>query len=115
MGKIGVLVSVKTNIDFSLISNFLKKISMHVAAANPISITPSDIDDDILEKEKAFQLEEIKKSGKDQSIQEKMLEGKMNKYFKDVVLLKQNFYGPLWEFLKETSQVSMGCGKYEKT
>ena len=91
MGKIGVLVSVKTNIDFSLISDFLKKISMHIAAANPMSIAHSDINDDILEKEKEFQLEEIKKSGKDQSIQEKMLEGKMNKYFKEVTLLEQKF------------------------
>ena len=45
----------------------------------------------ILEKEKAFQLEEIKKSGKDQVIQKKMFTGKMNKYFNEVVLLDQNF------------------------
>jgi len=118
MGKIGVLVSVKTNIDFSLISNFLKKISMHVAAANPISITPSDIDDDILEKEKAFQLEEIKKSGKDQSIQEKMLEGKMNKYFKEVVLLKQNFVMDnsitITQFINNTSKELNGSIEIKK-
>ena len=64
---------------------------MHIAAANPISITSSDIDQEIINKEKEFQIEEIKKSGKDESIQEKMLEGKMNKYFNEVVLLEQNF------------------------
>ena len=64
---------------------------MHIAAANPISITSSDIDQEIINKEKEFQIEEIKKSGKDESIQEKMLEGKMNKYFNEVVLLEQKF------------------------
>ena len=91
MGKIGVLVSVITDIEFSIIKDFLKNICMHIAATNPISISSSQIDSDTLKKEKEFQLEEIKKSGKNQSIQEKILEGKMNKYFKEVVLLEQNF------------------------
>ena len=91
MGKIGVLVSIKTDIEYSKVSDFLKNICMHITAANPISITSSDIDQEIINKEKEFQIEEIKKSGKDESIQEKMLEGKMNKYFNEVVLLEQNF------------------------
>ncbi len=91
MGKIGVLVSIKTDIEYSKITDFLKKICMHIAATNPIAITSSDIDQDTINKEKEFQLEEIKKSKKDQSIQEKILEGKMNKYFNEVVLLEQNF------------------------
>ena len=91
MGKIGVLLSVKTDIDFSLIKDFLKKMCMHIAATNPIAISSSNIDEHILKKEKEFQLEEIKKSGKDQTIQKKMFTGKMNKYFNEVVLLDQNF------------------------
>ena len=91
MGKIGVLVSIKTDIEYSKVSDFLKNICMHITAANPISITSSDIDQEIINKEKEFQIEEIKKSGKDESIQERMLEGKMNKYFNEVVLLEQNF------------------------
>ena len=91
MGKIGILLSVKTDIDFLNINDFLKKMCMHIAAANPISISPSNLDENILKKEREFHLEEIKKTGKDQSIQEKMLEGKMNKYFSEVVLLEQNF------------------------
>ena len=91
MGKIGVLISIKTDISFSNISDFLKKICMHIAATNPIAISSNEIDENILKKEKDFQIEEIKKSGKDQSIQEKMLEGKMKKYFNEVVLLEQNF------------------------
>ena len=91
MGKIGVLVSIKTDIEYSKISDFLKNICMHITAANPISITSSDIDQEIINKEKEFQIEEIKKSRKEESIQKKMLEGKMNKYFNEVVLLEQNF------------------------
>ena len=45
----------------------------------------------MLKKEKEFQLEEIKKSGKDESIQEKMLEGKIKKFFSEVVFLEQSF------------------------
>ena len=91
MGKIGVLISVRTDIDISKINVFLKKICMHIAAVNPISISSSDIDAEVLRKEKEFQLEEIKKTGKEQSIQGKMLEGKINKYFNEVVLLEQKF------------------------
>ena len=61
MGKIGVLVSIKTDIEYSKITDFLKKICMHIAATNPIAITSSDIDQDTINKEKEFQLEEIKK------------------------------------------------------
>ena len=64
---------------------------MHIAATSPIAISSSNIDEDILKKEKEFQLEEIKKSGKDQAIQKKMFTGKMNRYFNKVVLLDQNF------------------------
>ena len=91
MGKIGVLLSVKTDIKFDLINDFLKKLCMHIAASNPISINISDVNEDLLKKEKQFQLEEIKKSGKDESIQEKMLEGKIKKFFSEVVFLEQSF------------------------
>jgi len=91
MGKIGVLLSVKTDIKFDLINDFLKKLCMHIAASNPISINISDVNEDLLKKEKEFQLEEIKNSGKDESIQEKMLEGKIKKFFSEVVFLEQSF------------------------
>ena len=118
MGKIGVLLSIKTDIEYSKINDFLKKICMHIAAANPISITSADIDKDIINKEKEFQIEEIKKSGKDQSIQEKMLEGKMNKYFNDVVLLEQNFVVDdsikINQFIENTSKELNGSIEVKK-
>jgi len=91
MGKIGVLISVDTDLDYLKINDFLKKICMHIAALNPIALSIESISKDILNKEKKFQIQEIKKSGKDQNIQEKMLEGKMNKFFNEVVLFEQNF------------------------
>jgi len=118
MGKIGVLISVKTNIDYSKINDFLKKISMHVAATNPISITSTDIDQNIINKEKEFQLEEIKKTGKDDVIQKKMLEGKMNKYFNEVVLLEQNFVVDdsikIKQFIQNTSKELNGSIEIKK-
>ena len=118
MGKIGVLISVKTNIDYSKINDFLKKISMHVAATNPISITSTDIDQNIINKEKEFQLEEIKKTGKDDVIQKKMLEGKMNKNFNEVVLLEQNFVVDdsinIKQFIQNTSKELNGSIEIKK-
>ena len=118
MGKIGVLVSIKTDIEYSKISDFLKNICMHITAANPISITSSDIDQEIINKEKEFQIEEIKKSGKDESIQEKMLEGKMNKYFNEVVLLEQNFVVDdsikINQFIEKTSKELGGSIEIKK-
>ena len=108
MGKIGVLVSIKTDIENSQLDDFLKKISMHIAAANPISVNEKNIDQDIISKEKNFYLEEIKKSGKEKNIQDKMLEGKMKKFYADVVLLEQNFVIDdkikIKEFVENTSK-----------
>ena len=118
MGKIGVLISVETNIEFPVINDFLKKICMHIAASNPISLSSSDIDKDILKKEKDFQLEEIKKSGKDKSIQEKILVGKMNKYFNEVVLFEQNFVMDnnikIKQFIENTSTKHNGSIKIKE-
>ena len=118
MGKIGVLISVETNIEFPVINDFLKKICMHIAASNPISLYSSDIDKDILKKEKDFQLEEIKKSGKDKSIQEKILVGKMNKYFNEVVLFEQNFVMDnnikIKQFIENTSKELNGSIKIKE-
>lgn len=91
MGKIGVIVSINTNVDRDKIDDFLKKISMHIAASNPLSLSIEKLDKNIIKKEKEIQFEQIKKDNKDQSILNKIIEGKMSKFFNDVVLLEQNF------------------------
>ena len=91
---------------------------MHIAASNPISLSSSDIDKDILKKEKDFQLVEIKKSGKDKLIQEKILVGKMNKYFNEVVLFEQNFVMDnnikIKQFIENTSKELNGSIKIKE-
>ena len=118
MGKIGVIISVETGLKFNDVEDFLKKICMHIAASNPISITSEEIDQDIINKEKEFQLDEIKKSGKDENIHEKILQGKMNKYFNEVVLLEQNFVMDdsikINKFIEETEKNLNGNLKIKK-
>ena len=118
MGKIGVIISVSTKLKYDLITDFLKKICMHIAATNPLSLTSSDLDNNIIKKEKDFQLEEIKKSGKDEKIQEKMLEGKMKKFYSEVVLLDQNFIMDdtlkISQFIENTSKELNGDIKIDK-
>jgi elongation factor Ts len=65
---------------------------MHVAAANPLAVTPEELDKAVIEKERAIYLEQAKTSGKPQDIIEKMVEGRLRKeFFQQVVLLQQVF------------------------
>ena len=108
MGKIGVIISVVTDIEKSKIDDFLKKISMHIAAASPLSLNIEKLDKKVIEKEREIQLEQIKKDKKDQSIINKIIEGKMGKFYSEVVLLEQNFVVDdkikIKDFILETSK-----------
>jgi elongation factor Ts len=64
---------------------------MHIAATNPISISIDDIPSDILEREKNILIEEARDSGKPEEIIEKMIGGRLNKYYQESVLLEQTF------------------------
>ena len=95
MGKIGVIISVKTELNKDKIDDFLKNIAMHIAATNPISLSINKIDDKLIEKERGIILEQIKKDDKgyqlDDVIINKIVDGKIKKFYNDVVLLEQNF------------------------
>ncbi len=108
MGKIGVIISVKTDIEKSKIDDFLKKISMHIAAATPLSLNIEKLDKDIIEKEREIQLEQLKKEKKDQSILNKIIDGKMSKFYNEFVLLEQNYVVDdkikIKDFILETSK-----------
>ena len=95
MGKIGVIISVKTELNKDKIDDFLKDIAMHIAATNPISLSINKIDDKLIEKERGIILEQIKKDDKgsklDDVIINKIVDGKIKKFYNDVVLLEQNF------------------------
>uniref|UniRef100_UPI002FC9B81B translation elongation factor Ts n=1 Tax=Devosia sp. TaxID=1871048 RepID=UPI002FC9B81B len=68
-----------------------KQLAMHIAATNPLSIDPEDLDQAVVARERAIILEQVKESGKSAEIAEKMVDGRMRKYFEEVTLLAQTF------------------------
>ena len=89
LGKIGVLLKLNSSEkDFSEVG---KKLCMHIAAASPLSISEKDLDNKYLETEKEIIEKQLKDSGKPANIIDKMLQGKINKIFEEVTLLKQKF------------------------
>lgn len=94
-GKIGVLVEVNCETDFSGktedFTNFVKDIAMQIAAANPIAIDRERIPEDVLAKEKDIYTTQAKESGKPDKVIEKIVEGKLKKFFSEACLLEQPF------------------------
>jgi elongation factor Ts len=93
LGKIGVLVALKSTADKEKLGQLGKQIAMHIAAASPIALSPATIPAEVLEHEKAVQAEIVAKKavGKPANIVEKMLEGSMRKFYEEVTLLEQVF------------------------
>ena len=106
LGKIGVLLKLG-NSDKHL-DEVGKKLCMHIAAASPLSISEHDLDSKYLESEKEIIKKQLKDSGKPAEIIEKMLQGKINKIFEEVTLLKQKFVMDqslsINDFLESTSK-----------
>ena len=91
IGKIGVLLSLETSISKEKLSGFGKQLSMHIAASSPLSIDKDTLDQKIIEKEKEIITEELKNSGKDAKIIDKIALGKLNKFISDNTLLNQEW------------------------
>lgn len=89
LGKIGVLVALESEADSAVLESLGKQLAMHVAAAAPQALTVAELDPAAVERERAVQIEQAKESGKPMEIIEKMIEGRMRKFYKDVVLLEQ--------------------------
>ncbi len=94
-GKLGVMVEVNCETDFVAktedFQNFAKEIAMHVAAMNPIAIKREDIPQDLVDREAEIYKQQAIDSGKPENIAEKMVTGKLDKYFADMSLLEQKF------------------------
>ena len=86
MGKIGVLVALNGGDEA-----FGKQVAMHIAAANPASLSEDDLDPAVVEKERQIQIEIARESGKPEQVIEKMIEGRMKKFLAEVTLLGQQF------------------------
>ncbi len=122
MGKIGVVVALESEADKSILEDLGKKIAMHIAATNPISISIDEIPEDVLTREKNILSEEARASGKPEEIIEKMTEGRLKKYYPESVLLEQIFVvdgeskvsdilNSIENPVKITSFVRMGLGE----
>ena len=90
MGKIGVLVAL-TGSDKAAMEAIGKQVAMHVAATNPASLSEADLDPALVEREKQVLTEQARESGKPDNVIEKMIVGRLNKFFQEVCLLKQSF------------------------
>jgi elongation factor Ts len=94
-GKIGVLVEVNSETDFSAKTNdfseFVKNVAMQIAATNPIAIDREGIPSHILEKEKEIYMSQARESGKPEKVWDKMVEGRLKKFYSEACLLEQPF------------------------
>jgi elongation factor Ts len=94
-GKIGVLVEVNSETDFTGktpdFTEFVKNIAMQIAATNPLSVDRTGLPPAVVEKEKEIYFTQAKESGKPEKVHEKIVEGKLKKFYSDVCLLEQPF------------------------
>lgn len=91
MGKIGVLVALESTGDKAALETLGKQIAMHIAATNPQGLNRESIDASKLERERAVFKEQAMASGKPAEVAEKMVEGRIRKFYEEVVLLEQAF------------------------
>jgi elongation factor Ts len=91
LGKIGVIVALDSAGDAAAVQAFGKQVAMHIAAANPQAIDVASLDPAFVERERAVLTEQAKDSGKPAPVIEKMVEGRLRKFYEEVVLLSQAF------------------------
>lgn len=91
LGKIGVLVALESTGDQVKLADLGKRIAMHVAAANPQALTIEDLDHGALERERAIVTEQARASGRPEEIIAKMVDGRLRKFYEEVVLMEQTF------------------------
>ncbi len=91
LGKIGVILSLESSIKKEQLLQFGKQLTMHIAASSPLSVDKDNLDPKIIEKEKEIVSEELKNSGKDDKIIDKIAMGKLNKFISDNTLLNQEW------------------------
>ena len=91
IGKLGVLVALKSVGDKAVLTSIGRQVAMHIAATNPLAIRSEEVDAGVAERERAIFIEQARESGKPEAIIEKMVEGRMRKFFEEVALLSQAF------------------------
>ncbi len=93
--KLGAMVEVNCETDFVArteeFQKFAYDVAMHIAATNPICVSREDMPQEVLEREKEIYIAQAKESGKPENVIEKIVQGKLEKFFKEAVLLEQPF------------------------
>ena len=102
IGKLGVVVTLQSKKFNEQISDFGHKLAMHIAALNPLSVDVSQLDQNILKKEKMIISEELKNSGKETNIIEKILKGRLEKFQQDNTLINQTW---IMDSKKKTKEI----------
>ena len=91
LGKIAVIVALESRGDGGKLRDLGKQLAMHVAASRPEAVSVDSLDPDLVERERAVLAEQARESGKPDSIVDRMVEGRLRKYFQEVVLMEQVF------------------------
>ncbi|MDB5692205.1 MAG: elongation factor Ts [Alphaproteobacteria bacterium] len=91
LGKIGVLVALESAGDKAALEALGRQLAMHIAAANPLALRGEELDPELVERERAIAAEKAKESGKPENIVEKMVEGAVAKFRKEMAFLSQLF------------------------
>ncbi len=89
LGKMGVIVALESAGDAAKLNEFGRQLAMHIAAAAPLALSPEQLDPEVVERERAVLIEQARESGKPDNIIEKMIEGRIRKFYEEVVLLSQ--------------------------
>ena len=113
LGKIGVLVSINTSKSKKDLIELGKQLSMHIAALSPLAIDSDGLDRNILSKEREIIIEELKNSGKDSKIVDKIALGKLNKFINDNTLLNQEWIIDPKKKVKDILKDVFGNDKFE--
>jgi elongation factor Ts len=112
IGRIGVLVALEAdNVDEAVL-DLGKKLAMHIAAANPLSVSRAELSPDALDRERSILIEQARGSGKPEQVVQKMVEGRLAKFYEEVCLLEQAFVmEPQTKIaaLLETTRRELGC------
>ncbi len=94
-GKVGVLVEIACETDFVArtddFAEFVRNVAMHVAAASPLAVSRDEVDSSLIDKEKEIYREQMKEQNKPAEIIERIVEGKVDKYYSEIVLLEQKY------------------------
>lgn len=91
LGRIGVIVALDSAGDVDRLAALGRQLAMHIAAASPLAVTSEDLDPEAVNRERAIFAEQARESGKPDNIVEKMVEGRVRKFYEEVVLLSQTF------------------------